>query len=83
MCYRKGDTGWDQGLRRVVKIKDVVCGDYGKLYEVETPISEDGCTHHSDEVSCCAMHSLDPKTAIGRRNLKVVAKIEKPLASLR
>jgi hypothetical protein len=74
-CYRKGSKVFDTGLRRVVTVTDVTSIDYGHIYTVEGD-------HHTSESGCCDLHSLDPRTEGGRRNLKVVAQIEKLIGRL-
>jgi hypothetical protein len=86
-CFQKGATVWDTGLRRVVKIKslnhnsDWAMYDYA-LYSVESHAAKDDCSRES-ESTCCELRSLDPKTEVGRHNLRIVQKIEKLLGALR
>jgi hypothetical protein len=84
-CYHKGQEVWDTGLRRICKITGVVDDESStlhdhKLYEVRR-VSSRGS--HESESTCCELRSLDPTTAVGRHNLKVVGKIEKLLGMLR
>jgi uncharacterized membrane protein affecting hemolysin expression len=68
------------GLRRVVKVKSVSYNDSSvydhAVYQVESGV-------HGSEAICRELRTLDEKTEVGRRNKKIVEKIEKLLEQLR
>src|SRR5277367_2562649 len=80
MCFKRNEAVWDIDLRRVGKISRMSNMHYAG---VDCTVYDVRAGDHQNETSCSSLRGLDPRTEVGRHNLKVVEKIEKLMGQLR